>query len=108
MSRPDNRKLWYRAPAGRNWNADLPLGSGRLGAMIFGNVARERIELNEDSLWSGGPRDRINPDALEQLPEIRRLLFAGQLDAANNLVADALSGTPDIMRHFVPLGRLLI
>ena len=50
--------LWYRQPAENDWNKALPVGNGRLGAMIFGNVEGERIQLNEDSVWSGGPRDR--------------------------------------------------
>ncbi len=100
--------LWYREPAGTEWTRALPLGAGRLGAMVFGNVAEERIQLNEDSVWAGGPRDRINPDALATLPEIRRLLFAGRLAEAHTLTLDALSGIPDSMRHYEPLGDLLL
>src|SRR5687768_4098311 len=68
--------LFYTHPA-REWNQALPLGNGRLGAMVFGNVNAERIQLNENSLWMGGPRDTNNPDALKHLAEVRRLLFAG-------------------------------
>ncbi len=106
MSKGNPRSLWYRQPAGGEWNAALPLGCGRLGAMVYGNVVQERLELNEDSLWSGGPRDRINPNALENLAEIRRRIFAGELDAAGALTVDTLSGVPDIMRNYTPLGRL--
>lgn len=63
--------LWYRQ-ATQNWNEALPIGNGRLGAMIFGQTDKERVQLNEDSFWYGGPRDRNNPDALKHLPE-----FAG-------------------------------
>jgi len=80
----DELKLWYRQPA-KNWNEALPIGNGRLGAMIFGGVTSERIQLNEDSLWSGSPGDDDNPEALEALPEIRRLLFAGQYAEAQRL-----------------------
>ena len=101
-------KLWYRQPAEQNWNLALPIGNGRLGAMIFGNVVSERIQLNEDSLWNGGPRDRINPDARRSLPEIRRLLKDGQLAQAQSLVNDALAGLPDSMRCYEPLADLLL
>lgn len=76
--------LWYAAPA-EAWVEALPLGNGRIGAMAFGGVATERIALNEDSLWSGGPQDADNPEALEALPEIRRLLFAGNVEEAERL-----------------------
>ena len=99
-------KLWYRKPAGRDWNSALPLGSGKLGAMVFGNLAHERIQLNEDSLWYGSPRDRQNPDALECLPRIRRLLLDGQLAAAQDLAGEALAGIPDRMSHYKPFGDL--
>jgi len=101
-------KLWYDKPAGPHWNCALPLGNGRLGAMVFGNVTSERIQLNEDSVWNGGPRDRINPSAKEKLPEIRSLLNEGKLSAAHMLVGDALAGIPDSMRCYEPLGDLLI
>ena len=99
-------QLWYNASADADWNRALPLGSGRLGAMIFGNVARERIALNEESVWSGGPRDRNNPDTLSHLAEIRRLILEGRLAQAHRLAADALAGVPDIMRFYEPLGDL--
>ena len=76
--------LWYQQPA-KNWNEALPIGNGRLGAMIFGGVAKERIQLNEDSLWSGAPQDADNPKALEALPEIRKLLFDGKYEEAEKL-----------------------
>jgi len=101
-----SRELWYDQPAGSDWNRALPIGCGRLGAMVFGNVTGERIQLNEDSVWSGGPRDRNNPDTLRLLPELRRLITEGQLARAHALAADALAGTPDIMRFYEPLADL--
>lgn len=101
------RQLWYDEPADANWNRALPLGSGRLGAMVFGNVTHERVQCNEDSVWSGGPRDRNNPDTLRLLPEVRRLIEEGNLSRAHVLAADALAGTPDIMRFYEPLADLL-
>lgn len=79
-----NTTLWYDQPA-KNWNEALPIGNGRLGAMIFGGVTSERIQLNEDSLWSGAPQEADNPKALEVLPEIRRLLFDGKYEEAERL-----------------------
>ena len=76
--------LWYASPADA-WVEALPLGNGRIGGMAFGGVAQERVALNEDSLWSGGPQDADNPEALEALPEIRRLLFAGKVEEAERL-----------------------
>ena len=103
-----SRRLWYDQPAGCDWNRALPLGTGRMGAMVFGNVARERVQLNEDSVWSGGPRDRNNHDTLRLLPEIRRLIAAGNLAQAHGLASDALAGTPDIMRYYEPLADIIL
>src|SRR5579871_2285659 len=69
--------LWYRHPAAK-WGDALPVGNGRLGGMVFGEVAKEHIQLNEDTVWNGRKRDRINPEALKALPEVRRLLFEGK------------------------------
>jgi alpha-L-fucosidase 2 len=100
--------LWHDQPAAQDWNKAYPLGSGRLGAMVFGNIAHERLQLNEDSLWSGGPRDRVNPDALPQLAAIRRLILGGRPKEAEQLVQDAIAGVPDIMRNYEPLCDLLL
>jgi len=102
------REIWYDQPAGSDWNRALPLGTGQMGAMVFGNVVQERIQLNEDSVWSGGPRDRNNPDTLRLLPEIRRLITEGKLARAHELASHALAGVPDIMRFYEPLADLLL
>src|SRR5579862_1318125 len=68
--------LWYRQAAIK-WEDALPLGNGRLGAMVYGGAAQEHIQLNEDTIWNGKKRNRINPEAAKYLPEVRRLLFAG-------------------------------
>nr|WP_254450469.1 glycoside hydrolase family 95 protein [Cohnella herbarum] len=99
--------LIYRSPA-RQWEEALPIGNGRLGAMIFGDPCAERMQLNEDSLWHGGPRDRHNPDALSNLPEIRRLIFEGKLQEAERLTSLALTAIPETQRHYVPLCDLLL
>ena len=81
---PAGPSLWYRQPA-LKWTEALPIGNGRLGAMVFGGVAEDRFQLNEDSVWSGAPQEADNPDALIALPEIRRLLWAGDHAAADRL-----------------------
>ena len=102
-----NTRLWYKKPAA-DWNEALPIGNGRLGGMIFGTVKREHVQLNEDSIWYGGPVDRNNPDALRYLPKIRELLFKGEIKKAEQLAAMALSGTPEGQRHYQPLGDLFL
>ena len=66
-------RLWYRQPAAE-WTQALPIGNGRIGAMVFGGIEAERLQLNEDTLWSGGPYDPVNPLAREALPQVRRLI----------------------------------
>ena len=77
--------LWYRQPA-KEFTQALPLGNGRLGAMVYGGVDEERIVLNEGTLWSGGKEDADKPDAAKYLPEIRRLLLEGKNAEAEKLV----------------------
>ena len=102
---PTSNVLFYTHPA-REWNQALPLGNGRLGAMVFGNVNAERIQLNENTLWMGGPRDTNNPDALEHLAEVRRLLFAG-LPVEAYAVAEKYSmGRPFRLESYQTLGDL--
>ncbi|MCR5227227.1 MAG: glycoside hydrolase family 95 protein [Eubacterium sp.] len=103
----DINKISFDSPA-KDWNEALPIGNGKLGGMVFGSPYIERIQLNEDSIWSGGPRDRINPSALEKLPEIRELIFNGHIKEAQELATFALSGIPEEERHYEPLGNLYI
>lgn len=77
-------KLWYDAPA-EDWNEALPIGNGRLGAMVYGIPGEENIQLNEGTLWAGGPHRNDNPDAREALDEMRRLLFEGKYKEAHSL-----------------------
>ncbi len=100
-----DRTLWYDSPA-RGWNGALPLGNGRVGAMVFGGVAEERIALNEDSLWYGGPRSRLNPDARANVGKIQELLFQCRIHEAEQLSMTALAGVPENPAHDVPLGDL--
>jgi alpha-L-fucosidase 2 len=92
--------LWYRQPA-RQWTEALPLGNGRLGAMVFGGVAEDRIQINEATLWGGGPHDYTNPEAARHLAELRRLIFAGQIQDAERLTAQMM-GNPSLLMPFQP------
>ena len=98
--------LHYRAPAA-NWNESLPVGNGRLGAMLFGTVDREHLSLNEDSIWSGEYHFTSAPQMRVALPEVRRLLFAGDYRTAHEL-AEKTFTTPNDPRygHFQPLADL--
>lgn len=102
-----NNVLWYHQPA-QDWNEALPLGNGRLGAMVFGGVNRDRLQLNEESVWSGAFTDRNNPDALHYLPQIRKLLFEGQTQQAETLAIKAMSGIPEGQRTYQTLGDLTL
>ncbi|MBQ9118652.1 MAG: glycoside hydrolase family 95 protein [Lachnospiraceae bacterium] len=96
-------KLWYEQPTW-DWNEALPIGNGRLGGMIFGGVQEEHVQVNEDSVWYGGPMDRNNPDALKNLPKIREYIKNGQIPEAEDLIVNALSGTPQGQRPYQTLG----
>jgi alpha-L-fucosidase 2 len=96
--------LWYQQPA-REWVEALPIGNGRFGAMVFGGVAVERLQLNDDTLWSGGPREWNNPRACEVLPEVRRLIVAGDYVAASSLCRE-MEGP--YTQSYLPLGELVV
>ena len=97
--------LWYRQPA-KVWEEALPLGNGRLGAMVFGGVTDERIQLNESTLWDGYVLDPNNPDALKALPEVRRLLFANKNNEAVELAGKTMMGKPIGVKPYQSLGEL--
>ena len=97
--------LWYRQPAS-DWNEALPLGNGRLGAMVFGGIAEERLQLNEDTFWSGRPHNYSVDGAVTNLAEVRRLLFAGQNDAAVRLAGRTMMGKPVLQQGYQPLADL--
>jgi len=90
--------LWYGQPAGQ-WTEALPLGNGRLGAMVFGGAGDERIQVNEATLWGGAPHDYTSPEALTHLPELRRLIFAGQAQEAEHLTAKMMGNPPLLMPY---------
>jgi alpha-L-fucosidase 2 len=98
--------LWYDKSAGTNWLRALPIGNGRLGAMVFGNVDTERLQLNEDTIWAGGPYDQSNPKGAAALAEIQRLVFANQWSQAQDLASQAMLGIPAAQLAFQPVGNL--
>jgi hypothetical protein len=113
-------KLWYRHPAqvsetpargGGNdpgWLQALPIGNGRLGAMVFGGVSKERIQVNDNTLWDGHTQDTTNGEALKHLPEIRKLLFEGKNREATDLADRYLIGSPKGVKSYQTLGDLWI
>ncbi|KAH8909291.1 alpha-L-fucosidase [Coniochaeta sp. PMI_546] len=97
--------LHYTSPA-PEWSHALPVGNGRLGAMVYGRPGTELLQLNEDSVWYGGPQDRTPRDAAKYLPLLRQLIRSGKHDEAEELVRRAFFSTPHSMRHYEPLGRV--
>jgi alpha-L-fucosidase 2 len=98
--------LYYDRPAER-WFEALPIGNGRLGGMVYGGIGTESVRLSESTAWSGAPSDTdVSPTALRELPEIRRLLFAGEYAAAQRLAAEHLPGHPSSFGTNMPLPRL--
>jgi alpha-L-fucosidase 2 len=102
-----NLALWYRQPAS-TWNEALPVGNGRLGAMIFGGIDSEHLQLNEQTVWSGGNEDFVNPAAKESLAQIRRLLFSGKYKEAEVLAQETMMGNKKSRSSYQTLGDLYI
>ncbi|MFT3867830.1 MAG: glycoside hydrolase family 95 protein [Nibricoccus sp.] len=103
----DPLTLWYERPAGQ-WVEALPLGNGRLGAMVFGGIQMERLQLNEGTLWSGGPYNPANPEAKAALPEIRRLIADGRYLEAQNLIEAKFMSRPVRQTSYQTLGDVTI
>lgn len=99
--------LWYRQPAAA-WVEALPVGNGRLGAMIFGTVARERIQFNEQTVWTGEPHDYAHHGAYKYLPEIRRLLFEGEQAEAEKLAMQEFMSVPLRQKAYQAFGDLFL
>lgn len=106
-SAPDDAalKLWYDQPA-EQWVEALPVGNGRLGAMVFGGVDEERIQFNETTVWAGAPYDPVNPKALAALPEVRALIFDGKQQEATDLISDRVMAVPLQQAPYQALGDL--
>src|SRR5215472_10018725 len=99
--------LWYRQPA-LKWVEALAVGNGRLGAMVFGGANQERLQLNEDTLWAGGPYDPVNPEALGALPEVRRLILDGKYREADRLISAKVMAKPLAQMPYQTVGDLLL
>jgi alpha-L-fucosidase 2 len=99
--------LWYRQPATR-WEEALPVGNGRIGAMIFGHVTSERLQLNEDTLWGGGPYDPVNPEARAALPQVRQLIFDGKYSDAGKLINAKVISHPSGQMPYETAGDLML
>ncbi|MBK9509088.1 MAG: glycoside hydrolase family 95 protein [Cytophagaceae bacterium] len=101
-----NLKLWYKQPAGKVWENALPIGNGFQGAMIYGNVEKEIIQLNEHTVWSGSPNRNYNPQSLENLSRIRNLIFEGNHKEAEKLANDFIITKKSHGQKFEPVGSL--
>ena len=99
--------LWYRQPA-VEWTEALPIGNGRLGAMVFGGVAQERLQLNEDTLWAGSPYQPAHTGAAASLGQVRDLIFAGKYTDADALIEKTMMGTPPRQMSYQTIGDLLL
>ncbi len=99
--------LWYDKPAGE-WVEALPVGNGRIGAMVFGGIEQERLQLNEDSLWAGGPYNPVNPDAKDALPEVRELVNEGKYKEAADLVSSKVIAKPRGQMPYQTVGDLFL
>jgi alpha-L-fucosidase 2 len=102
-----NLKLWYDQPAA-NWNEALPVGNGRLGAMVFGGVESERIQFNEETLWDGQPQDYSHEGAYKYLDELRQLVFDGKQKEAHELAMEKFMSVPLRQANYQPFGDLLL
>ncbi|GAA0378427.1 large protein [Acrocarpospora corrugata] len=98
--------LWYDESAGTDWLRALPIGNGRLGAMVFGNVDTERLQLNEDTVWAGGPYDQSNTRGAAALGQIRQLVFQNQWSQAQTLIDQNMLGRPAGQLAYQTVGNL--
>jgi len=100
-------RLWYRKPAVA-WTEALPVGNGRIGAMLFGGVGEDRLQLNEDSLWGGGPYDPVNPKARAALPALRQMILDGRYKEAEAFANANVMATPLRQASYKPVGDLRV
>lgn len=99
-------RVWNETPAGGNWEHAYPIGNGSLGAMVFGGVPHERVQLNEQTIWARLPMARQNPSALEHLDEVRRLIMTGQPDKAEELADMTMIGLATRVQPYQSMGDL--
>ena len=103
--KPNDHSIWFNRPAD-SWNEALPVGNGRLGAMIFGGIQKERIQLNEQTIWTGKDVDFVNPGAKEALPVIRKLLFEGKYEEAQKMAKEKMMGNRTVGSDYQTMGDL--
>lgn len=106
-SKGDSLSLWYKQPA-KAWDEALPVGNGRIGAMVFGDPVHERLQMNEESIWAGSKINNNNPAALKTLPRLQKALFESRFKDALKLANDNFLGIPPNVRSYQPLGDLHI
>ncbi|TFG50524.1 MAG: hypothetical protein E4H40_01190, partial [Candidatus Brocadiia bacterium] len=100
-------KIWMRQPADQ-WDQGLVVGNGRIGAMLFGAVEEEHLQLNEDTLWSGGPHDYNVEGAVEHLDVVRQLILQGKAKQAEKLIEALMMGNPKKLQAYQPFGDLYL
>jgi alpha-L-fucosidase 2 len=101
-------KLWYDKPSGKVWEKAMPVGNGRLAGMVYGNPERETIQLNEATLWSGGPSRNDSETSLAALPEVRRLIFENKRKEAAAIASKAMKSNRDNGMCYQPVGNLYL
>lgn len=99
-------KLWYSKPAAQ-WLEALPIGNSHLGAMVYGGIGTEQIQLNEETFWSGSPHNNNNPDAKVAMKDVRRLIFEGKEKEAEALIDKTFFKGPHGQKY-LPLGDLML
>lgn len=98
--------LWYNAPA-KEWNGALPVGNGRLGAMVFGNPENERIQFNEETYWSGGPYSSVIKGGAKMLPKVQQLVFEEKWQEAQKVFGRNMIGHPVEQQKYQPMGNVI-
>ena len=96
--------IWFDQPA-KTWNEAIPIGNGSLGGMVYGGVKSDTIKINEETLWSGGPRDLQNYEAIKYLSKIRKLLLDGETKKAEKLINKTMLG--EYNESYMPMGNLV-
>jgi alpha-L-fucosidase 2 len=100
-------KLWYVKPAS-DWLEALPIGNGRLGAMVHGGMERERLQINEETFWSGGPHDYRRPGASRYLRQVQELIFQDKVEEAQQLFDERMKGDPELLHAFLPCCDMML
>src|ERR1700749_2586970 len=108
FAQSNNLKLWYDKPSGKVWEKAMPIGNGRLAGMVYGNSERETIQLNEATLWSGGPSRNDEDQALSVLKDVHRLIFENKRKEAADLASKKMMTSKDNGMCYQPVGNLYL